>query len=335
MSLKANYFKLGLFVIGAIIAGVDRAGRDRIRPLVPAQAHDRDVLQRIGAGTRHRFEAQVSRRVHRRSDAASASRTTSTSSTGRWPSARATCWSRRRSSRDCWAAARPPATSRIRRTRQDGDRARPARTPRAAGDHRHELPRDRLRRPAAAVDCTIDWKPDNIVHPERAVDGRRSSISAASEIMDRLHKLDIESNDRQPQQAAGDDERPRRGDRHAGALASAASTRVLAKIETKLDSIDAKKLSDEGVALLAELRESNTELKKTAGQPGAAEAARRRRGGDGAHPGHSSTIRSFAKSIASLSRSLARDRPDRRRRRGRPRGRRSRTCARSPTTCAT
>ena len=68
MSLRANYFKLGLFVIGAVV-GCDRAGRDRFRPLVPAQAHDRNVLQRVGAGARRRIEAQVSGCGDRRSDA--------------------------------------------------------------------------------------------------------------------------------------------------------------------------------------------------------------------------------------------------------------------------
>ena len=36
MSQKANYFKLGLFVIGAIVAGIIVLADHRLRPLVPA-----------------------------------------------------------------------------------------------------------------------------------------------------------------------------------------------------------------------------------------------------------------------------------------------------------
>ena len=43
--------------------------------------------------------------------------------------------------------------------------------------------------------------------------------------------------------------------------------RVLAKMESALDNLAVKKLSDEGVALLAELRATNAELKKTVASP--------------------------------------------------------------------
>jgi hypothetical protein len=107
---------------------------------------------------------------------------------------------------------------------------------------------------------------------------------------------------------------------------------VLAKTETKLDGINAKKLSDEALALLAELRESNTELKKTLANPAlqklpddtAAAVARIRAIVDDPN---------LPKSIASLSRSLARI--DRIWAAAKPTSRsRSRTFGRSPTTCA-
>ncbi len=110
--------------------------------------------------------------------------------------------------------------------------------------------------------------------------------------------------------------------------------RVLGKVESTLDSIDAKKLSDEGVALLAELRASNAELKKTLAKPslqklpddaGAAMARIKDTGlrsearQDAVQPRAHDDPASTACSAAA-----------------KPTSRRpSRTCARSPTTCAT
>ncbi len=110
----------------------------------------------------------------------------------------------------------------------------------------------------------IDWTPDYLYIPS-APSTVTALVNSASEIMDRLHKLDVEgtlanlnklmvtTNDR----IAAIDTK----------TLSDRSARVLAKLETTLDNIASKKLSDEAVALLAEMRESNAELKKTLANP--------------------------------------------------------------------
>ncbi len=110
----------------------------------------------------------------------------------------------------------------------------------------------------------IDWTPDYLYIPS-APSTVTALVNSASEIMDRLHKLDVEgtlanlnklmvtANDR----IAAIDTK----------TLSDRSARVLAKLETTLDNIESKKLSDEAVALLAEMRESNAELKKTLANP--------------------------------------------------------------------
>jgi ABC-type transporter Mla subunit MlaD len=110
----------------------------------------------------------------------------------------------------------------------------------------------------------IDWKPDNIYIPST-----RSTVTAlvnaASEIMDRLHKLDIEGT------LANLNKLLVTANNRIEAVDSKAisqrAERTLAKMETTLDNIDSKRLSDEAVSLLAEIRRSNTELKKVLENP--------------------------------------------------------------------
>jgi len=110
----------------------------------------------------------------------------------------------------------------------------------------------------------IDWTPENIYIPS-ARSTVTALVNAASEIMERLHKLDIEGtlanvnkllvtfNDRVEAINTRD--------------ISKRTERVLGKLETALDNIDAKKLSSEAVALLAEVRASNADLKKVLENP--------------------------------------------------------------------
>jgi ABC-type transporter Mla subunit MlaD len=118
--------------------------------------------------------------------------------------------------------------------------------------------------PAANPVLPIDWKPVNIYIPS-ARSTLTSFVNAASEIMDRLHNLDIEgtvanlnkllvtTNDR-----IGAIDTRKLGDQ---------TQRTLAQIESTMKSVDGKRLSDEGVALLAELRQSNAELKSLLADP--------------------------------------------------------------------
>jgi paraquat-inducible protein B len=118
--------------------------------------------------------------------------------------------------------------------------------------------------PAQNPMLPIDWVPDNIYIPS-APSTVTQFVNAASDILERLRHLDVETtlanlnkllNTTNERVAAID----------TGALQKR-TERTLAKIESTLDSIAAKKLSDEAVSLLAELRQTNGELKSTLSDP--------------------------------------------------------------------
>jgi len=110
----------------------------------------------------------------------------------------------------------------------------------------------------------ISWTPDNVYIPS-APSTVTAIVNAAQDIMQRLEKVDFEAtiahinrllvttNDR----VAGIDTK---------ALTERAE-RTFAKVDATLDGLQAKKMSDEATALLAELRASNSELRKTLGNP--------------------------------------------------------------------
>jgi hypothetical protein len=110
----------------------------------------------------------------------------------------------------------------------------------------------------------IDWTPEGIYLPST-----RSTVTAlvnaATEIVDRIHKLDIEgtlANLNRLMVTAND-----RLDAIDAKTLSDRGTRVLAKLETTLDNLQAKKVSDEAAALLAEARGTNAELKRLLTNP--------------------------------------------------------------------
>lgn len=110
----------------------------------------------------------------------------------------------------------------------------------------------------------FDWTPENVYIPS-APSTVAQLVNSASEIMDRLHKLDVEGT-----VANFNKLMVTTNDRISAIDTKTISNRmdrVLAKIETTLDSIATKQLSDEAVALLKELRTSNAELKKMLGNP--------------------------------------------------------------------
>jgi paraquat-inducible protein B len=118
--------------------------------------------------------------------------------------------------------------------------------------------------PAQNPPLPIDWTPDNIYIPS-APSTVLQLVNSASEIMERLHKIDVEavvSNLNKLLTTAND---------RIAALDTRAlqqqTVKTLAKIDSTLNDIAAKKLSDEAVALIAELRQSNAELKATIGSP--------------------------------------------------------------------
>jgi uncharacterized coiled-coil protein SlyX len=110
----------------------------------------------------------------------------------------------------------------------------------------------------------FEWTPTNTYIPS-APSTLASFVSSAGEILERVHRLDIEGTLANLNRLM-----VTTNARIAALDTKALSDRTgstLAKIESTLNAIDAKKLSDEGTALIAELRQSNAELKKTLANP--------------------------------------------------------------------
>jgi len=110
----------------------------------------------------------------------------------------------------------------------------------------------------------IDWVPDSIYIPS-APSTVGQIVNSASEILERIHNLDVETvvNNLNKLLTTTND--------RVAALDTKSlqqrTERTLAKIESTLNDIAAKKLSDEALVLLAELRKSNAELQATLTNP--------------------------------------------------------------------
>jgi paraquat-inducible protein B len=110
----------------------------------------------------------------------------------------------------------------------------------------------------------ISWTPTNVYIPS-APSTVTAIVNAAQDILERIHKLDVEAivanvnkllvttNDR----IAGIDTK---------ALTQRAE-RTLSKLDSTLDNLQAKKLSDEATGLLTELRKTNVDLQRTIANP--------------------------------------------------------------------
>jgi paraquat-inducible protein B len=111
----------------------------------------------------------------------------------------------------------------------------------------------------------ILWTPD-IAYIPSAPSTVTALVNSASEIMERLHRLDVEgtvANLNKLLQTA-----TARVEAIDTKMLSQRTERVLAKVEATLDDVASKKLTDETVALIAELRETNREAKKLLASPG-------------------------------------------------------------------
>jgi ABC-type transporter Mla subunit MlaD len=262
MSLKANYFKLGLFVIGAVISGVIVLvviGSGRwFQPKVTIEAYFNESVQGLDIGSKLKYRGVAIGEVTRIGFT----------------------YNKYQQDRPMNQRARYVLVEAQIEPRLLGGRA-------AAGDITNpegaklEIERGlRMRLAPQGITGTsyleidyvepappvlpIDWTPDNVYIPS-APSTVTALINSASEIMDRLHKLDIEktlanlttllvtTNDRI--------------DAIDTRTISQRTATVLAKVERVLDDFTAKKVTDEAAGLLAELRESNAELKKTLANP--------------------------------------------------------------------
>jgi paraquat-inducible protein B len=117
----------------------------------------------------------------------------------------------------------------------------------------------------------VDWEPDNIYIPSTP-STVSTFVSAASEILDRLHRLDIETtvanlNKLLATATSRVESIDSAGISKGVTDVAQRADRTLAKLEKTLDGIAAKKLSDEAVGLMAELRQTNGELKTFLANP--------------------------------------------------------------------
>lgn len=262
MSLRANYFKLGLFVIGAVIAGIILLvviGSGRwFAPKLTIETYFNESVQGLDLGSKLKYRGVAIGEVTRigftynkyELDKPMTDRQ-------RYVLVEAQIEPRLLGGRAAAGDLTQPDAAKLEVER--GLRVRLA--PQGiTGTSYLEI--DYIDPPPPLI--TIYWKPENIYIPS-ARSTVTQFVNAAEEIIDRLHKLDIEgtlvnlnrlmitANER----LAAIDTRS----------LSDRSIRVLGKVEATLERIDAKKLSDEGVALLAELRASNADLKKILANP--------------------------------------------------------------------
>ena len=118
--------------------------------------------------------------------------------------------------------------------------------------------------PANNPPLSIDWVPDNIYIPS-APSTVGQIVNSASEIMERLRHLDVETVVNNLNRLL-----TTTNDRVAALDVKSLqqrTERTLAKIESTLNDVQAKKLSDEAVALIADLRKSNAELQTMLASP--------------------------------------------------------------------
>ena len=110
----------------------------------------------------------------------------------------------------------------------------------------------------------VTWTPINVYIPS-APSTVTAFVNAAQDIMSRLQSLDLDgtlANLNRLMNTTND----RIGAIDAKGLSQRAES-ALSKLEKTLDGIQAKKVSDEATALFAELRQTNAELQKTLGNP--------------------------------------------------------------------
>ncbi len=262
MSLKANYFKLGMFVVGAVVAGamlIVVVGSGRwFQPRITIETYFNESAQGLDIGSKVKYRGVVIGDVTKISftyvtyqqDKPMRDRL-------RYVLVQAQLQPRLLGGRSAAGDLTSPENFKIEAER--GLRARLA--PQGiTGTSYLEI--DYVEPPPPEL--PFDWVPEHPYVPS-APSTVLQFVNAATEIIDRLHRLDIEGmvsnlnkmlvtfNDR----VAAIDTRQ----------ISEQTNRTLTKLESTLDNLQARKVSDEMTGLLADLRQSNAELRKTLANP--------------------------------------------------------------------
>ena len=241
MAAKANYFKLGLFVIAAVAAGIVvlliiGSGRWFVRK-VTIETYFNESVQGLDIGSKMKYRGVVIGQV----------------------TAIGFTYNVYQQDVPMTQRARYVMVEAQLEPRLVGGRA-------AAGDltsvDNARLEVDYVDPPPPVL--PIEWKPYYIYIPS-APSTVTAFVNAAQEIIDRLHKLDIEgtiANLNRLMITAND----RLAAIDTGELSKRANA-TLDRLDGTLAGLQTKKLSDEAQALMAELRQSNAELKKTLSNP--------------------------------------------------------------------
>jgi len=262
MSLKANYFKLGLFVIGAIIAGVILLvviGSGRwFQPKLTIETYFNASVQGLDIGSKLKYRGVAVGEVTKigftynryQQDKPMSQR-------ARFVLVEAQIEPKLLGGRAATGDLTDENSAKL--EVEKGLRIRLAPLG-ITGTNFLEL--DYMDPPPPLLQ--FDWKPDNVYIPS-GPSTVLTFVNAAQELFDRLHRWDIEGTLTNLNKLLVTTNT--RIDAIDTKALSQRGERVLAKVESTLDSIAARKLSDEGVALLAELRASNAEFKKIVANP--------------------------------------------------------------------
>ncbi|HVE48056.1 MAG TPA: MlaD family protein [Casimicrobiaceae bacterium] len=263
MSLRANYYKLGLFVIGAVACAVAVlliVGSGRwFTPKLTVETYFNESVQGLDIGSRLKYRGVVIGDVTRITFTYTRyQQQRPMSERSRYVLVEAEIQPRLLGGRSAAGDFTDPKTAAIEAER--GLRVRL--TPQGiTGTSYLEI--DYVD-PASNPPLPIDWDPLNPYVPS-ARSTLTSFVDAASEIVQRLQNLDVEGT------LANMNKLLATTNERIGGIDTKAigkqTERTLAKIEGTLDSIAAKRISNEMVALLQDVRKTNAELQATIADP--------------------------------------------------------------------
>jgi len=261
MALKANYFKLGLFVIGAVVSAaaliiIIGSGR-AFQTKIPIETYFNESVQGLDVGSKVKYRGVVIGEVTKISftyvkyqqDKPMAERL-------RYVLVEAQLQPKLLGGRVATEITGPESMP------AEVERGLRVRSAPQGITGTNYLEIDYIDPPPPLL--PIDWTPENAYIPS-APSTVTALVNSASEIMDRLHKLDVEGTlDNLNKLLVTTNDRIAAIDTKS---LSERSDRVLAKVERVLDELETKKLSGEAVALLGELRTTNADIQKMLANP--------------------------------------------------------------------
>jgi paraquat-inducible protein B len=263
MSLRANYYKLGLFVIGAVASAIVIllvVGSGRwLTPKLTVETYFNESVQGLDVGSKLKYRGVEIGSVTRISFTYTRYQVDRPiSERARYVLVEAEIQPRLLGGRSAAGDLTQPTNAAL-----EVDRGLRVRLAPQGITGTNYLEIDYVD-PAANPVLPIDWTPEHIYVPS-ARSTVTAFVDAASEIVDRLHNLDIEGTVANLNKLLATTNQ-RISDIDTKSI-GAQTERTLAKIERTMDGIAARQISDEAVALLKDLRETNADLKATIADP--------------------------------------------------------------------